>query len=409
MEINHPKTERIFDADSYVRNFSGHVLSCIKSEDKYNVILDRTVFFPEEGGQDCDIGWLETKDGIKVNVVYVYEDDGIIVHICDGGLCIDSDVHGEIDFSRRYSEMQNHTGEHIISGIVYNNFGFENVGFHLGQNDMTLDFSGELNNSQLLEIEQKANEKIYACLPVSVCYPDEEVLSGLNYRSKKQINGKIRIIEIKDTDICACCAPHVRNTGEIGIIKILDSIRYKGGTRIHVLCGSRALEDYRQRYNETYKISSLLSSKQYEVADGVEKLMSDISNLRSEIFAAKKKLYEYKAHCMEYTDGNICLFEDEEDMNILRLYANEAVKKCSGMCALFSGSDNTGYKYIIESRTVNLKTETNKINNALCGRGGGSSEMLTGSCRASKETIMRFFSGMERDKNTAQQASEENT
>ena len=384
MEIK--RTQRLFDEDSKAYRFSAVVLSCEECDGKYTVVLNGTLFFPEEGGQTSDTGIL---GGAAVS--YVYEKQGIIYHECDKPLNVGCEVEGEIAYGERFRKMQNHTGEHIISGIVNKLYGYDNVGFHLNSEYMTIDFNGYLTREQLDEIELLANGTVVRCLPIKAYYLEQSQLEGLNYRSKLELTENVRIVQIGDIDMCACCAPHVENTGEIGIIKILDFMKYKGGVRIHALCGLDALEDYGARYNQMYAISTKISAKQDEVADGVDRLLADIEIQKAKISELKRELQEYKLAELAETDGNICVFEDDVDMTSARHFANQAVKKCGGMCAVFCGDDNDGYKYIIMSRKIDLKPLAKEINTVLDGRGGGSSEMITGSCKAKRNDIEKYF------------------
>ncbi len=380
------RTHRLFDEDSKAYKFSAVVLSCVENNGKYTVVLDGTLFFPEEGGQTSDTG---TLGGACVS--YVYEKQGIIYHECDRPLNVGDDVEGEIAYGARFRKMQNHTGEHIISGIVHKLYGYDNVGFHLNSEHMTIDFNGPLTREQLDEIELLANGMIVRCLPIKAYYPEQAELEALNYRSKLDLTENVRIVQIGDIDMCACCAPHVENTGEVGIIKILDFMKYKGGVRLNALCGLDALDDYGKRYNQIYTISTKISAKQDEVTQGVDRLLLEIETQKAKISELKRELQEYKLAELTETDGNICIFEDDGDMTAARHFANEAVKKCGGMCAVFCGNDNDGYKYVIMSRKIDLKPLSKEINNVLDGRGGGSSEMITGSCKAKREIIEKYF------------------
>ena len=384
--MNIKRTYRLFDEDSKAYKFSAVVLSCEECDGKYTVVLDGTLFSPEEGGQTSDTG---TLGGAAVS--YVYEKQGIIYHECDKPLTVGSEVEGEIAYGERFRKMQNHTGEHIISGIVNKLYGYDNVGFHLNSEYMTIDFNGELTREQLDEIELLANGTVVRCLPVIAYYPEQSELASLNYRSKLDLTENVRIVQIGDVDMCACCAPHVENTGEVGIIKILDFMRYKGGVRINALCGLDALCDYGKRYNQIYAISTKISAKQDDVVSGVDRLLADIEDQRAKISALKRELQAYKLSELSETDGNICIFDDGDDMTSMRHFANEAVKKCGGVCGVFCGNDEDGYKYIIMSRKIDLKPLTKEINAAIDGRGGGSSEMLTGSCKAKREVIEGYF------------------
>lgn len=379
-------TQKLYDIDSYIKEFDATVQSCETADGKYIITLDKTAFFPEEGGQTCDAG---TIDGIEILSVSIK--DGVIYHTLPSPLEVGATVHGKIDFSHRYYNMQHHTGEHIISGIAHKLYGYENVGFHLSREDMTVDFSGELTRAQLDEIEILANKAIYECHNIYAYYPKKDELSALSYRAKLDLSENVRIVNIEGVDMCACCAPHVKNTGEVGIIKILDFMRYKGGIRLHAKCGLAALCDYDKKYKEGYAISTTLSVKQDEIYDATKRLLDTIDSYKDTVYKLKCEVRQLKLASLEYTDGNICLFEDSADMNFIRSYVNEAVKKCGGMCGVFAGNDIDGYKYIVASSSIDLKTISAKMKDSLNARGGGSSIMIQGSTCADKEKIKEFF------------------
>ena len=379
-------TERLFDLDSKLCEFDAEVISCNQTDEKYEILLDKTAFFPNEGGQTSDTGTLG-----GANVLNVVERHGEIFHICDSPIDAGAKIHGKIDFSHRYYNMQNHTGEHIISGLVHAKYGYENVGFHLSREGMTVDFSGELTREQLDEIEELANRVIYECHPIKCYYPTAEELTGISYRSKLENLENTRLVVIDGVDVCACCAPHVYNTGEVGIIKILDFIRYKGGVRLNVICGMAALYDYREKYNQCKAISNALSVKQNEVFEATQRLLDTIDGYREKLYFAKKSLRELKLASLDYTDGNIILFEDDGDVNDSRELINSAMSKTQGVCACFVGNDKDGYKYIAASNTQNMREVATKMKNSLSARGGGSEKMIQGSTPETKEKIQEFF------------------
>ena len=381
------RTIRLFDIDSAQVAFDAEVISCESVDGgKYDVVLDKTLFFPEEGGQACDNGTLGGE-----SVVYVYEKAGVIHHVLGSPLTVGASVSGEIDYEERFRKMQNHTAEHIVSGLIHKKFGLNNVGFHLSRDEMTADFDGELDKGQIELIETLANAAVFDCHAVRGYYPDREELAALEYRSKLDLTENVRIVEIQGVDKCACCAPHVKNTGEIGLIKILRGEKYKGGVRLYMKAGYDALEGYRAEYEQARRISVAISAPHDAVADGVDELLREIDALKGKISRMKREIMEYKLSLIEYTEGNLVLFDDDGDMLSLRNLVNEAKKLCGGICACFSGSDEFGYKYIISSTTVDLRAKAKEINAIISGRGGGSSEMIQGICAAKKEDIQKYF------------------
>ena len=381
------RTERLFDKSSKTDSFEAVVVSCERLESgEYAAVLDRTAFFPNEGGQSCDTGEIG-----GARVISVDENDGVITHTLDKALAVGQTVDCRLDYMDRFKKMQNHTAEHIVSGLIHAEYGFDNVGFHLGEGYMTADFNGELTSEMLESIEYKANLVVAACKRIKTYYPDEEALKGMEYRSKLDLYENVRIVEIEDTDKCACCAPHVENTGEVGIIKVLDAIRYKGGTRVTMIAGLDALADYKARLSEIKRISMAISARQTEVAEGVDRLLDEMGKLKGAVSSLKREMMKQKLDGMENTDGSIILFEEFDDMLALRNLANDAVGRCGKVFAVFSRNDE-GYKYIIASNALDLKALSREINAAIDGRGGGSRQMIQGSCTASEGAIKAYFS-----------------
>lgn len=376
-------TKKLYDADAYLTAFDATVLSCDESKNGYAVVLDATVFFPEEGGQKPDRG---TLGGICVTDVQIK--NGMITHFLPSPLPVGQTVHGEIDFSFRYRNMQNHSGEHIVSGLIHTLYGLENVGFHLGTDDMTIDLSGELSRADLDRIETFANEVIYRNVEIIAEYPSAEVLRGLSYRSKLDLTENVRIVTIPGVDVCACCAPHVRRTGEIGSIKLLDFIRYKGGVRIHMHCGSDALADYREKYTELARAAALLSVKQNEVAEAVDRTLREGESLRGEMRALKAKLARADAASLSASGALLTVFSPETDMLYLRELALACAEKAT-VAAVLSGNEKDGYSYILCSHATDLRPCVKQLNAALSGRGGGNTEMVQGSFRAPAPEIRK--------------------
>ncbi|MGN1411063.1 MAG: alanine--tRNA ligase-related protein [Oscillospiraceae bacterium] len=378
-------TKKLFD-DGHLKTFDATVLSCEPLKKGFGVILDKTAFFPEGGGQLADVG---TLNHAKVSDVKIKNE--IITHIVDKPLEVGSTVHGEIDWNIRFRRMQNHSGEHIVSGIIHSMFGYDNVGFHMGTNEVTLDVNGLLTDEDIKTIEYKSNLAVTSNAKVTVTYPSSEVLANLDYRSKLDITENVRIVTIDGYDMCACCAPHVNYTGEIGIIKILDAIHYKGGMRISMLCGLDALEDYSQRNDSILKISALLSAKQKDVFKAVERLNNEIMEQKQISNKLKSQILQIEIDKLKKVNGNLCLFEQDFDMLNIRNLANEGVKFTDNICAVFSGSDDTGYMYVMSSKNIPLRDKAKEINATLKGKGGGSNDMIQGSVSASKSEILSYF------------------
>ena len=378
-------TQKLYYKDAYVREFFAKVLSSENCGDCYDTVLDKTAFFPEEGGQYSDRGTLG--DGRVVNVK---EKDGIIHHYVDSPLEVGSLVLGKIDFDERYEKMQCHTGEHILSGIIHSLYGLDNVGFHLGADEVTMDVSAPLTREQLDEVERLANEVIYKNIEVTATFPEKNELLKMNYRSKLDLYENVRIVKIGDYDACACCAPHVKYTGEIGVIKILDFAKLRGGIRIFITAGRRALKVFDEYYKALQATSALLSLPKSEIVGGVNKLLCDFSELKSAYSAYRTSVFEKEAEALEYKDGCRIVMLDGASIPELIAYSNSARKKTGGILVLLTGKDGD-YKYVISSDSVNLREKAPEINKSLLGRGGGKPEMIQGSFGCTYQEIERFF------------------
>ena len=378
-------TEKLFYQDSHRSTFTAIVQEVRPSGNGYEIILDRTAFFPEGGGQSSDTGSLG-----GVSVSDVQEIDGKIIYYTDGPLVEGTEVEGCIDWTERFSKMQQHTGEHIVSGLIHKIYGYHNVGFHLGTDSVTLDFNGVVPKEKLHEIEQLANEAVAKNLPVQVLYPTDEELSKISYRSKIEIEGQVRIVVIDGYDVCACCAPHVKQTGEIGLIKLVGMQNYKGGVRISMLCGFRALEDYYQKEKNNREIAVMLSAKEYETAVEVERLQEELAMKKAKIAELERKFLEQKVETLDISSEIVCLFE-ETDPVMTRELVNLLLKKGAKMAAVFSGNEREGYRYVLGSRSLDVRENGKLLNEAFHGRGGGKPEMVQGTVQGKREEIEAFL------------------
>lgn len=382
-------TEKLYDSDSYATEFDACVISCEPCETGYKTVLDKTLFFPEEGGQCCDRG---TLSGVLTDHVSIVGDT--IYHYTKSPFSVGDTVHGVIDFSVRFRNMQNHTGEHIICGVAHSLYGYENVGFHLGADYVTMDLSGPLTEEEIRYVEKLSNEAVFKNLSVKGFYPSEKELETIDYRSKSDISGKIRIVTIDGVDACACCAPHVKSTGEVGLIKILDAIHYKGGMRLNILCGFDALFDYEERFKINVALSNMLSTPQSDVVGAVERLLEENNALKQKISQKSRKIVDMYVDAVSHSQESIIVFEEDLDANMMRILANKIKEKTDKLSAVLTGNDETGYKYIITSSHVDLKSHLADMNTSLSGRGGGSSQMIQGSFESTRANIENYLKGI---------------
>lgn len=384
MEI--AKTVRLYDQGAYATKFEAEVLACEEVEKKekkvYQVWLDQTLFFPEEGGQSPDMG---TIDGIKVLDVQIK--DEVITHTLAAPLAVGTMVKGVVDWKHRFYNMQQHSGEHIFSGVVHNRFGYDNVGFHLSDSIVTMDFNGVITAEDIEKIETEVNQAIIENIPVEVSYPTKEELKVLEYRSKIEIEGQVRIVTIPGYDVCACCAPHVRRTGEIGMLKVMNVQSYKGGVRISILCGFRALEAFRQKADIITELMAQFSTNQEALVENVTKLKNTNQTMKNQLASAKQELMEYKVAAIPEDSENAILFESDLDTPVVRNVVNGLVEKFAGISAVFVGDDENGYQFIVGSKNKDCRAIAAALREKLSARGGGSDKMIQGSVAASQLQI----------------------
>lgn len=378
-------TERLYYEDQYARTFSSRVVSCAREGDAWLVTLERTAFYPEGGGQPGDRGALGA-----AGVTDTQERDGEVVHSCTAPLEPGSVVSGGIDWPRRFDFMQQHSGEHIVSGLVHARFGYDNVGFHMGAETTAIDFSGELDWDELMEIERAANEKLWENLPIEVSWPSADELARLAYRSKKELHGAVRIVTAPGADVCACCGTHVARTGEIGLIKIISAQKLRGGTRAELLCGRRAYDYVRRAAEQNRRISALLSAPPEQTAAAVERLHGELDGARYRLYGCEEQLFRSLARELGGR-GDTPLFAGGLAPDGVRRLAAAAAEVCAGRATVFSGSDGEGYKYALMRPEDELGGLTKRMNAALHGRGGGRPPLTQGSVQASRAEIEEFF------------------
>lgn len=377
-------TIKLFYENAFTAAFDAVVTASEPRKDGFAVALDRTAFNPEGGGQSGDTGVLG-----GVRVTDTHEKAGVIWHYTDAPLPVGQTVRGELDWDERFRKMQNHSGEHVVSGLVHAKYGWDNVGFHLGDDGCTIDFSGELTREQIDGIEREANAVVWRNVPITARFPAEEELKALDYRSKLDLTENVRIVTVEGVDMCACCAPHVERTGQIGCIKLLDFMRHRGGVRIWLKAGADALRDYDARYRATAAISALLNVPQADVVPAAERLLQSRDELRFELAGLRRRAIEAQAAALEPTEGHLVLFADGEDAD-LRLLANAGMEKCGGVCAVFSGADGD-FRFVMGSLSRDMRAFAREIRDPLSARGGGQERMISGRSTADRKTIEAFF------------------
>ena len=380
------ETVRLYYQDAHLQEFSAHVVSCEPEKDHWAVVLDQTAFYPEGGGQPGDTG---TLDSVRVLDTHARGEE--IVHYCDAPLTPGSAVRGTIAWARRFDYMQQHSGEHIVSGIIHRRFGYENVGFHMGADMVTIDFSGMLTMDDVREIEREANEAVWANLPIVVSWVDGEEKANAVYRSKKPISGVLRLVTIPAIDVCACCGTHVSMTGEIGLIKIFTCQKFHDGVRLEMLCGRKAYSYVNSILEQNKRISGLLSAKPQQTAQAAERMLDELAQVKYRAGALELRLIAQAAQELAGKGDSLLFMELSADG--LRQMADAGMHACGGVCAVFTGSDEAGWRYAIGHAGGDLRAFSRRMNDALRGRGGGKPEFVQGSVQASRAEIEAFWNG----------------
>lgn len=373
-------SQRLYYQDSHLREFTARVLSCVPGKHGYDVVLDRTAFYPEGGGQPGDRGMLG-----GVAVTDTHELAGEVVHYCDAPLEVGSEVTGQLDWDYRFDLMQHHSGEHILSGLIHARFGYDNVGFHMGREVITIDLSGPITDEELRELEAATNEIIWQNRPVRCFWPEPQELAALPYRSKKTLTGSVRLVEIPGADLCACCGVHVERTGEIGLIKLLSAVKFHDGIRMELLCGRRAMAYLSGVWEQNRRVSGLLSAKPMETADAAQRLCKELGDARYRLTQAQERLFALQAEGCR-GQGDVVLFEENLGSDGVRRLCDAVLQICGGTAAVFSRIEG-GYQYALGTLDGDLRPLTKALNTRCNGRGGGKPNFTQGSVAAAREEI----------------------
>lgn len=377
------------------RSFDATVTGCRAYKDGlFAITLSDTLFYPEGGGQPGDTG---TLSGVRVTDTRLSGDE--IIHICEAELPVGQTVHGELDWERRFRHMQCHTGEHIFSGIAHELYGCNNVGFHLSPDCVTIDFDRVLTAEQLAEVERQTNEAVFADVPTVISYPDADTLHTLDYRSKKELTGTVRIVEAGGRDVCACCGLHVARSGMVGCVKVGTQTPHRGGIRLTLLIGWDAVRDYDQKQKSVTEISHILSAKPHEVAQAVELMASRNDRYKAEVIALHEQIFRLKAALLPSDQDRLWSFAENLSPVQIRQFADILAEQ-TGWAAVFSEAPNGGYQYAICGHNVDVRPICKELNQALNGHGGGKPAVVQGAVQASQSEIETFCRNLSIDLRT---------
>ena len=377
-------TVKLYYENAYTQDFTAVVQSCEAVKNGFAVTLDRTAFYPEGGGQPADHGTLG-----EARVLDVHEKDGVITHLCDRALSVGAEVGGRIDWARRFDHMQQHSGEHIISGLLCSTFHCDNVGFHMGADVVTIDYNAPITWEQALEVERRANAYIWADHPIRIWYPSAEELAALPYRSKKELTGAVRITEFPGADRCACCGTHVASSGQVGLLKLLSCQKFRDGVRLELLCGQRALDCLAAGWEQARQIGQALSVKPQSAFAAVSRLQEELLSLKEK--AARLEEADFAHVAAQYRGaGSVLHIAEPLDGDGARRLCDAIAKAAGGRCAVFAGQDGD-YRYAVIESGGDLRQFIKDMNTALHGRGGGRDGFAQGSAACTAEEVRAFF------------------
>ena len=379
------ETEKLYYDDPFLTNFTATVVSCEASKQGWLVVLDRTAFYPEGGGQPADHGLM---DGIAVTDVH--EKNGVVVHTCEQAVEAGKSVACSINWARRFDHMQQHSGEHIISGILCADYHCDNVGFHLGADTVTIDYNTEISWEQALDAEAKANAVIWADTAVEITYPDRDALEALEYRSKKELTGQVRIVAFPEADCCACCGTHVLRAGQVGLVKVLSVQKFREGVRMEILCGKRALDYLGKTYEQAKAIGQKLSVKPQDSLAAVERMEADLASAKYRMAELETSLFEFIAKENE-GKGGVVLFQSAMKGDSVRRLADAVAHRCGGLASVFAGEDGQYAYAMVQADAQDISALVKDMNKTLNGRGGGRNGFAQGSVQASRQEIEDFF------------------
>ena len=377
-------TVKLYYENAYTQDFTAVVQSCEAVKNGFAVTLDRTAFYPEGGGQPADHGTLG-----EARVLDVHEKDGVVTHLCDRALSVGAEVGGRIDWARRFDHMQQHSGEHIISGLLCSTFHCDNVGFHMGADVVTIDYNAPITWEQALEVERRANAYIWADHPIRIWYPSAEELAALPYRSKKALTGPVRITEFPGADRCACCGTHVSSSGQVGLLKLLSCQKFRDGVRLELLCGQRALDCLAAGWEQARQIGQALSVKPQSAFSAVSRLQEELLTLKEK--AARLEEADFAHVAAQYRGaGSVLHIAEPLDGDGARRLCDAIAKAAGGRCAVFAGQDGD-YRYAVIESGGDLRQFIKDMNTALHGRGGGRDGFAQGSAACTAEEVRTFF------------------
>ena len=385
-------TEKLYYQNAYMTEFDAEVVSVSENNGKITAVFDKTAFYPEGGGQPCDFGEIITEDGRVIKVTDVHEKDELIYHTLSEPVTAGDIIHGRIDWARRFDHMQQHSGEHIISGIICSAYSCDNVGFHLGDESVTIDYNAEISYEQAKALEEQANRYIWENHAFHSFWPDKATLHELSYRSKKELGGAVRIAEFPGADICACYGTHVAYSGEIGLIKIASAKKYKGGTRFELYCGKRAYDFLSMNYENNKEVAVFLSAKENNTPALVKKQAEELMHAKFRLAKLEEAGFMKTAEeCRG--KGDILLIREELEADGVRKLADAIGSVCGGRACVFAGSGSS-YKYAVIHPDTDISGFIKDLNRALSGRGGGKCGFAQGSVAASEGEIRAFFSSL---------------
>jgi alanyl-tRNA synthetase len=371
-------TQKIYYEDQYIKNFTAEIINILEKNNEFHIALDKTAFFPGGGGQPCDVGIIE--DCI---ITSVYEEDGIIYHISNKKPIKIHKVKCKIDWDFRFDGMQQHLGQHILSSAFLELFNINTVGFHLGKDFCTTDVDKFLSDDELEQIERLVNQHIFEGLKVELFTPTKSELKKMSLRRVPDIKEAVlRVVQVEDIDITACCGLHPKSTLEVQLLKIRRKEKAKGNMRVEFICGKRAVEDSYKKYNFTSKICKNLNCNEEEALIRIDNLTSDYSRLSYENKSLKSQIADYEVQnllnsCERF--GGISIIKDiftDKDTQYVNLLASRLTSYDNVIALYAIKTESMAYLIFMCSKDLKVISMNDLLKDAIVlidGKGGGSS------------------------------------
>ncbi len=386
-------TKRLYYTDGMLRAFEGTVISCERDGDRHRVVLDQTVFYPTSGGQPFDVGRLGPTEVVEV----ADGPEGAVVHVTTTALTPGDRVAGEIDWTRRFDHMQQHTGQHVLSAVCVARLRATTTSFHLGAEAATIDLDRDVSAAAIADAEAAANRVVWENREVRVRFVSDAEADQLPLRKPSARTGQLRLVEIDDVDLSACGGTHVSATGMIGMIAVTGAERFKGGTRVTFVCGGRALRSHTTFREIVLAATRTLSVTPPELVPAIERSQKDLKASARALRELGDELAEYRAVALRETAETLGPYRvvlqgvAATDAASLKALATAATRAPGLVVVLAGGLDPTT---LVVTRSADVDLDAAALVRdavaTLGGRGGGRPEAAQAGLPVGPDGVLAF-------------------